>query len=155
MLHCPDGRSIHRQYPSTGRAQYLEGNFPLHKVNCHRTFIVYTLLSPPIFFLPSFLSFRIISLWTQKVTVSLELTTLSIFWDSFFEQWKILYCGFYGYWSLLSNNFYIHTYITWSNPTQLPNILVVLKFFSINKVVKYLQVSITGSNIFVHYFLLT
>jgi hypothetical protein len=38
------------QYPSTGRAQYLEGNFPLHKVNRGRIFTVYTLPSPPIFF---------------------------------------------------------------------------------------------------------
>lgn len=49
-------------------------------------FSLYTHPSPPIFFLLSFfLSFRIINL-RPKVTVSLELPILSIFWDSFFEH---------------------------------------------------------------------
>jgi hypothetical protein len=45
---------LYMQYPSTGRAQHLEGNFPLHKVNCSRTFNAYTLSSPPIFFISFF-----------------------------------------------------------------------------------------------------
>lgn len=62
----------------------------------------------PYFFLPSILSFRIISLWT-KVTVSLELTILSIFLE--FLLWTVKDFVLWVLWLIQDSWVIIFTYL--------------------------------------------